>query len=318
MDAEDRELFTRSVRHALIEHEGAGIDQALDELGWTEALDDEPQTATQVLFELLGLEGVTSSSLDHVLSRAAGLERISSSFVLPPIGSAEPPGTADASTIRVRGLLRAHEAPSAITLCFQAGDRVEAGQLATEHLTLRAVQGLDPSLGLIEVEGSAPLSLLDGAPSTPWWTSVVAAGSLAVAHELLGASRAMLELARAHALERVQFGQTISTFQAVRHRLAEAYLAIEAAEALVVAAWEDGSAFSASMAKAFTGRQARIAASHCQQVLAGMGFTAEHPYHRFLRRVVVLEQLFGGSSSLTTSLGAELLASRSLPALFPL
>jgi len=318
MDADDLELFSRSVRHALLEHEGAAIDGALNDLGWAEALEEEPQTATQVLFELLGRESATSSSLDLVLSRAGGLTSPMGSFVLPPIGSTELPGDADGATILVRGLVRAHQEPAKVTVCFQAGSRVLAGYLATEHLTFRAVHGLDPTLGLMEVEGSAPMTKLIIDVEEPWWTSIVAAGSLAVSHELLGASRAMLELARTHALERVQFGQSISNFQAVRHRLAEAYLAIESAEALVIAAWEDGSAFSASMAKAFTGRQARVAAAHCQQVLAGMGFTAEHPYHHFLRRVVVLEQLFGGSSTLTTSLGAELLASRSLPALFPL
>ena len=43
--------------------------------------------------------------------------------------------------------------------------------------------------------------------------------------------RAMLALARQHALDRVQFGRPIASFQAVRHRLAETLVAIEGAEA---------------------------------------------------------------------------------------
>ena len=48
---------------------------------------------------------------------------------------------------------------------------------------------------------------------------------------LVGSARAMLTLARQHALDRVQFGKPIASFQAVRHRLAETLVAIEGAEA---------------------------------------------------------------------------------------
>ncbi len=48
---------------------------------------------------------------------------------------------------------------------------------------------------------------------------------------LVGSARGMLALARQHALDRVQFGKPISSFQAVRHRLAETLVAIEGAEA---------------------------------------------------------------------------------------
>ena len=64
---------------------------------------------------------------------------------------------------------------------------------------------------------------------------------LALGHELVGAARTMLELAREHALERIQFGQPISMFQAVRHRLADTLVAIETADAVLDAAWLDQS-----------------------------------------------------------------------------
>jgi hypothetical protein len=53
-------------------------------------------------------------------------------------------------------------------------------------------------------------------------------------------------------------------------------------------------------------------------VLAGIGFTAEHPFHLYFRRVLVLDQLFGSAHSLTVELGDELLRSRTLPTLLPL
>ncbi len=128
----------------------------------------------------------------------------------------------------------------------------------------------------------------------------------------------MLDLAREHALDRVQFGRPVASFQAVRHRLAETLVAIEAADAALAAAWDDGSSTSAAIAKAVAGRGARRAAVHSQQVLAGIGFTTEHPLHRYVRRVLVLDQVLGDATSLTRRLGADILRTRALPALLPL
>ena len=150
------------------------------------------------------------------------------------------------------------------------------------------------------------------------WDAAVALARLAVAHELVGVSRAMLELAREHALGRIQFGRPIGSFQAIRHRLAETLVAIEMAEAVLDAAWLDGSPDTAAMAKAVAGRAARTTARHSQQVLAGIGFTTEHPLHRYIRRTPVLDGLFGGTSTLTRALGRQLIEDRQLPALLPL
>jgi alkylation response protein AidB-like acyl-CoA dehydrogenase len=133
----------------------------------------------------------------------------------------------------------------------------------------------------------------------------------------VGAARAMLELARRHALDRVQFGRPISAFQAVRHRLADAFVSTEAAAALLDEAWQDPAVYGA-MGKAFAGRQARLVATQAQQVLAGIGFTAEHPFHHYVRRVLVLDQLLGAGSELTRGLGAAVLQTGDLPREFPL
>ena len=184
-------------------------------------------------------------------------------------------------------------------------------------LTRRPVQGLDPALGLFEVMGEFETAWA-AQPKAADWPAAAALGQLALGHELVGAGRTMLELARTHALERMQFGRPIASFQAVRHRLAESLVALEAAAALLDAAWEDPSPVTAAMAKAFAGRSARTVARHCQQVLAGIGFTTEHPLHRSVRRTIVLDQLLGSGSALTRTLGAEILSSATLPAAFPL
>ncbi len=78
-------------------------------------------------------------------------------------------------------------------------------------------------------------------------------------------------------LDRVQFGRPVASFQAIRHRLAETLVAVEGAEATLVAAAAEPDDLSFLLAKAAAGQAALItAARHCQQVLGGIGFTAEH------------------------------------------
>ena len=113
----------------------------------------------------------------------------------------------------------------------------------------------------------------------------------------------MLSLARTHALDRVQFGRPIASFQAVRHRLAETLVAIEGAEATLVAAEDE---LGSLLAKAAAGHAALTTARHCQQVLAGIGFTAEHELHRHVRRTLVLDGLLGSARELTREAGAVL------------
>ena len=72
-----------------------------------------------------------------------------------------------------------------------------------------------------------------GAARSP---AALAAGRVAVGWWLLGSGRAMLTLARQHAVDRVQFGQPIASFQAVRHKLADTLVALDGAEAVLRAA----------------------------------------------------------------------------------
>lgn len=147
--------------------------------------------------------------------------------------------------------------------------------------------------------------------------AALAAGRRAVGWWLIGTSRAMLSLARRHALDRVQFGRHISSFQAIRHRLAETLVAIEGAEANLDAAAEpdDADGLASLLAKAAAGEAARTAARHCQQVLGGIGFTAEHPLHRHVKRSLVLDVLLGSSRELTREAGTMLRAKGFAPRL---
>ena len=150
-------------------------------------------------------------------------------------------------------------------------------------------------------EDGEPIRLAEARRALGWW--------------LVGTARAMLALARQHALDRVQFGKPIASFQAVRHRLAETLVAIEGAEATLSLPGTDNPDLTALLAKAAAGKAALTAARHCQQVLGGIGFTAEHDLHQHVKRALVLDGLLGSSRELTRKAGAGLRARGSAPRL---
>jgi hypothetical protein len=310
---EDRELFERSVRAAAEQHTGTALDAALTDVGWVDALAFDTPAAVQTLFEAQGSVCTSSSALSWTLAFALGLAHdATASVALPAIGPDQTPARLERGRVTVRGLL-ADAAPKVIVVAPTGTGHV-ATQVDVAALDTRVVVGIDPSFGLIELAGST--EPVDPRPAD--WTVAVGVGRLALAHELIGASRTMLALACDHALERIQFDQPIARFQAVRHRLAEALVAVETAAAVAEGAWEDLTPTTARLAKATAGRSARTVSRHAQQVLAGIGFTAEHDLHRYVRRVLVLDQLLGSYATLTRELGADCIADRRLPPLLPL
>jgi alkylation response protein AidB-like acyl-CoA dehydrogenase len=319
MDGEERELFEKGLRHAAANHTGEALDAALGELGWRDALAADSRAAVALLFELQGAANATSSALDDVVLAALDAAPTpAAGVVLPPLGGWDAPGRVDGEELAVRGVgtdgLRRR--PTAVVVAA-AGEGHVAAVVEAADLELQPVGGIDPSLGMVQV--AAGVRGLDRAPAPPAaWPAALAAGQLALGHELVGAARQMLRLSCDHARERIQFGRPIGSFQAVSHRLADTRVAIDAAEAALQAAWDDGSPLTAALAKALAGGGARAARRHCQQVLAGIGFTTEHPLHRYVRRTLVLDGLLGDARSLTRWLGDDLLRTRRLPAILPL
>jgi len=317
MDAEERELFAKSLQQATAGTSGPALDAALDDLGWSDALAADPRAAVSLLFGAQGTSASTSSALDRVLLDALGPDLPpDAGVVFPPAGRWDPPGTLAGQSVAVEGLAthRLGERDRAVVVA-PSGDGFVAALVDPGDLALRPVEGIDPRLGIVAVAGQA-VPAAATAPAA--WVEALAAGQRALAHELVGASRAMLGLARDHAVERIQFGRPIAAFQAVRHRLAEALVAVEAADAALAAGWDDPAPLTAALAKALAGRGAKTVARHAQQVLAGIGFTTEHDLHIYVRRVLVLDQLLGDAGSLTRRLGEDLLAERHLPSILPL
>jgi alkylation response protein AidB-like acyl-CoA dehydrogenase len=171
---------------------------------------------------------------------------------------------------------------------------------------------LDPAVGAAlvrfeDVEAAEPVG--DAARLVERLAAV--AGVLAAA-ETVGAADAVLRLARDYAAERRQFGRTIGSFQAVRHLLADLYVKTESSwsSVLYAAASLDEDApdalRTASIAKSYAARATHEVAHGALQVFGGIAFTAEHPAHRFLRRIVVRGSQFGTAAEHERSLGRGL------------
>jgi alkylation response protein AidB-like acyl-CoA dehydrogenase len=137
-------------------------------------------------------------------------------------------------------------------------------------------------------------------------------GALLAAAEAVGAAGRMLDDACRYAAERRQFGRAIGSFQALRHLLADMYVrqasswssVLYAAAALDEDAGE--AAWTVSIAKAYVSRSAREVAHGAMQVFGGIAVTAEHPAHRYLRRVFVREGQFGDAAHHERALGRAL------------
>ena len=172
--------------------------------------------------------------------------------------------------------------------------------------------------------GDGPSSAIDDelpihrvAQGDPLPLAALHAGWRALGWWLVGTSRAMLSLARQHAVDRVQFGRRISSFQAIRHRLAETLVAIEGAEATlhIAAQPDEPDGLASLLAKAAAGQAALTTARHCQQVLGGIGFTAEHQLHHHVKRSLILDGLLGSARELTREAGKTLLTKGFAPRL---
>ena len=125
------------------------------------------------------------------------------------------------------------------------------------------------------------------------------AGVLATAAMLTGITRRMLDLTRDYVRTREQFGRPIGSFQAVSHRLVDAFLALEFAVPVVdhAATMTEAAALDAGLATSKAKRAAALAsqrAAHTSVQLHGaIGFTGEYALSRLIKRQLTLSRLYG-------------------------
>ena len=168
-----------------------------------------------------------------------------------------------------------------------SADAIVVADNVASGLPITPVQSVDPARPLFEVDGP-PVS-----------GAAYDVGAVAVAAYLIGVARAMVEQGVTYALTREQFGRSIGSFQAVKHRLADAHLGVEFARPVVqAAAWAiDQHASTAprdvSHAKIRATRAAQFAAKASLQVHGAIGYTEECDLVVWLRRTWSLAKAFG-------------------------
>ncbi len=121
--------------------------------------------------------------------------------------------------------------------------------------------------------------------------------------QAIGVAQGALDAAVKYAHERVQFGQPISSFQAIQHMLADMAIQVEAARALVYATAKmiDGGAknFSkeSSMAKVFASDIAMKVTVDALQVFGGYGYMKEYPVEKMVRDAKIT-QIYEGTNQI--------------------
>ena len=167
------------------------------------------------------------------------------------------------------------------------------------EMEIEPVETVDASRHCARVHPRGP-----GEPVTDDAATVDAAfdrGVLGTAAELLGLSRAMLELTVGYAAQRHQFGRPIGSFQAVKHHLADARIQIEfAAPAVLYAAYAlahglGDASRSVSHAKWLASHAATVTGRSALQCHGAIGYTTEHDLHLYLKRSWALSRSWGGT-----------------------
>lgn len=322
IDADDLALLSVSFTAAMAQAPGAAAaDVVLHELGWAELLAASPRQGAAAAFAALGTTGSAACLLDDVVANAVGLTVVPDMCVLLPAPARrDPPGTRVGSSIHVDGLASARIGFSTRVVVPVADDgAVEFFEIDAGLLQRHAAASLDPARPFRRVAADVTADDARVVTVTGTWDGAVRDARAALAHQLIAVSRVMLEQARQHAVDRVQFGRPVASFQAVRHKLAEALVAIEGAESVVTAcAGDDCDPLVATLAKSLAGAAARLTGANAQQVLAGIGFTTDHPFHLSLKRMMVIDTLFGSARTLPAEIGRALLAHGGAPRLVEL
>ena len=155
---------------------------------------------------------------------------------------------------------------------------------------------------------------LRGADVAGGVTAALDEATLGWATATVGACQRILDLALAHVREREQFGVKIGSFQAVKHKAVDVYVAIERARALCqyaalcLAEGDDRASIAVSMAKAAAGDCQDVSVRHGVQLFGGMGFTWENDVQIAARRAKLGAQMFGSTGEHRRRIAREVLA----------
>ena len=272
-----------------------------------------------------------------------GLSELDMVVVLEQVGRFALPEPVLETAMIVAPLLAASSAPEAaaplarivageITAAVLFDDARVAANLhgASVVVLARATEGVqwfEPAAGATKarrsVDGARRLGELCAPPTwAPMVTGDRAAeltarardrAALGAAAELVGLGRAMLDMAVDYAKVREQFGKPIGSFQAVKHHLASAHVALELARPAVLYAAQRTSERAAdasracSLAKAVASDAATGAARASLQCHGAIGYSFEHDLHLWMKRTWALARAHGDAATQRARVAALIL-----------
>jgi alkylation response protein AidB-like acyl-CoA dehydrogenase len=213
----------------------------------------------------------------------------------------------------------APEGVDEIAVLAEAGGGYGAFVVPVGDVTLAPVHTLDASRPLatvtldgVTVHDDRALGEPGSAASTRGIQRALEEATVALALETVGATDALFQMVLAYVKDRKQFGVPVGSFQAIKHKMSNMFIAIERARSLcyyAIAAIEedtDGRAVAVAMAKAASDEAQRLVGQESLQSFGGIGFTWEHDGHLFMKRAATNAALFGGSAEHLLTVAASI------------
>ena len=213
----------------------------------------------------------------------------------------------------------AAEGTTDLVVVARAGEGVGAFVVPIADAGLTPVQSLDASRPLAEAtlqDIFVPHDHALGEPGSPASTSGISRAlqeaTLGLALEAVGTCDALFQLLLAYLKERQQFGVAIGSFQALKHKMSNMFLAIERARSLcyfaTAAINEDTPtrATSVAMAKAASDDCQNLVCREAIQSFGGIGYTWEHDAHLYVKRAATDGALFGGAAVHSVAVAASM------------
>lgn len=165
----------------------------------------------------------------------------------------------------------------------------------------RSLESMDPTRKLARIDfHDAPAQLLGTVQdSSNALVRTLDQAAIALANEMVGGMQVLLDSAVNYAKLRVQFGRTIGSFQAIKHKCADMLLEVELAKSAAYYAAQAAAADDpewpalASLAKASASETYLQIAIDCIQIHGGIGFTWDNDTHLWFKRAKSSEAFLG-------------------------
>ncbi len=168
------------------------------------------------------------------------------------------------------------------------------------RFTAEPVATMDPTRRLAKVRAQEAADL--GADP-----GLAAVAAVLLAAEQVGAAERCLELTVEYSKSRVQFGRPIGSFQALKHRMADLYVAVAAAKAVVADACADPTPTAAATARLAATEALAAVAAEGIQLHGGIAITWEHDMHLYFKRAHGSAHLLDSPQALLRQLESEVL-----------